>query len=46
MTNFGIAEFLGCFFFLPLLNYLYFAVFDGIGIFKDAFFTTNRRTRL
>lgn len=37
MINFGIAEFLGCMFFFPFLIYIFYALFDGLGIFKDIF---------
>jgi hypothetical protein len=44
MVNYGIAEFLGCMFFLPVLIYLTFAIFDGLGIFKDIFEGGRKRT--
>ena len=43
--NYGISEFLGCFFFLPILPFLIFSVMDGLGIFRDQFMTSNRRPR-
>ena len=35
LANFSIEEFLGIIFFLPLLIYFIYVVFDGIGMFKD-----------
>jgi hypothetical protein len=43
MLNYGPAEFFGTMFFLPVLIYLTFAIFDGIGIFRDVFKTPERR---
>jgi len=43
MLNYGISEFLGSMFFLPILVYLTFAIFDGIGIFRDIFKSPERR---
>jgi hypothetical protein len=37
MLDYGIGEFLGSMFFMPVLIYFTFAIFDGIGIFKDVF---------
>jgi len=43
MLNWGISEFFGCLFFLPIFIYLAFVIFDGIGIFRDVFKTPERR---
>lgn len=43
--NYGISEFLGCFFFLPLIPYLIFAIIDGLGVFRDQFLISHRKTR-
>jgi hypothetical protein len=45
MLDWGVAEFFGIMFFLPLLAYLTFAVFDGFGILRDVFMTSNRKPR-
>jgi hypothetical protein len=43
MENWGISEFFGIVFFLPLLSYLVFALFDGLSIFRDVFSNPGRR---
>lgn len=45
LENFSIGEFLGIIFFMPLLIWLPLVLFDGIGIFKDAFYTSYRSTK-
>ena len=43
--NYGISEFLGCFFFLPIIPFLLFAVMDGLGVFRDQFAVSHRKPR-
>jgi hypothetical protein len=45
MVNWGISEFLGCMFILPMFAYLNFVIFEGIGILKDQFKTSNKLPR-
>jgi hypothetical protein len=45
IANFSIEEFLGIMFFFPLFIYLTLVVFDGLGIFRDVFFTSTRKRR-
>ena len=45
LENFSIGDFFGTIFILPILIWLPLVVFDGIGIFKDMFFTSNRKPR-
>lgn len=45
LADYSIQEFLGMIFFLPILIWLVLVLFDGIGIFKDVFFTSNRKPR-
>ena len=42
LANFSIEEFLGITFFLPFLIWFIYVIFDGIGIFRDAFFPYKR----
>ena len=42
LANFSIGEFLGITFFLPFLIWFIYIVFDGFGIFRDAFFPYKR----
>jgi len=46
LENWTIAEFFGTIVFLPILMYLALMIFDGIGIYKDWFFTSSRRPRI
>ncbi len=41
----GIEEFLAIIFLAPVLNWLTLVLLDGIGLFKDRFYTSNRRFR-
>jgi len=43
MANWGISEFFGCLFYFSFLVYLTFAFFDGLGVFRDAFWTGRGR---
>jgi len=45
MLNWGISEFFGIMFFLPIFPYLTFVIFDGFGVFRDVFMTSNRKAR-
>jgi hypothetical protein len=38
-----ISDFFGLIIFMPLLIYLALLLFDGLGIFKDIFYTSDRR---
>jgi len=46
VENLTIEHFLGCVIFLPIFIYLTLVVFDGMGFFRDMFYTSNRRRRL
>ena len=47
MITFGVNEFLGCMFFLPIFVYLPFALFEGLGwTLRDPFFISRNRKRL
>jgi len=43
--DYGISEFLAVVFLSPFLIWFVLILFDGLGIFKDNFYTSNRRTR-
>lgn len=45
LENLTISDFLGIVIFMPFLIYLTLVIFDGIGIFRDIFYTSNRRER-
>lgn len=45
IVDFTIKEFLGMMIFFPFLVYFTLIIFDGIGIFRDIFFTSDRRRR-
>lgn len=45
LENLTIEHFLGVIIFLPFLIFYGLIILDGIGIFRDIFFTTNRRIR-
>jgi len=45
LENLTISDFLGIIIFLPFFIYMTLVIFDGIGIFRDIFYTSNRRTR-
>jgi len=44
-TNFTISEFLGIIIGFAWFIWLTIVIFDGFGIFKDIFYTSNRRPR-
>jgi len=46
IVNWGISEFFGTIMFLPFIMYLTLMVFDGVGLYKDWFFTSSRRPRI
>lgn len=46
IENFTIENFLACVVFLPIFIYLTLVVWDGVGYFRDIFYTSNRRRRL
>jgi len=45
MENWGIAEFFGTLFYTGILIFFPLILFDGIGIFKDIFYTSDRGPR-
>jgi len=45
LENFSIGEFFGIIFIFPFLIWLPLVLFDGIGVFKDAFFNYDRKSR-
>ncbi len=45
VANLTIEHFFGLIIFLPFLIFYGVVMLDGIGIFRDVFFTTNRRRR-
>jgi len=44
-NNFGINEFLAIIFITPVFYYLTLILFEGIGIFKDNFYISQRKWR-
>lgn len=45
MTEYSIGEFIAVILIAPVLSYLAIILFDGLGIFKDNFYISNRRMR-
>jgi len=43
LENLTIEDFLGITFFLPIFIWLALVVFDGIGVLRDQFYTSDRR---
>jgi len=45
LENFSIGEFFGVIFIFPLFIWLALVFYDGLGIFKDVFYTSGRSPR-
>ena len=45
MENYTIKEFFGYLFLTGFIIWITYMIFDGFGIFKDFFYTSNRRRR-
>lgn len=46
VENLTVKDFFGCMIFLPFFIYFTLTLLDGLGIFKDVFFTSNVRRRI
>lgn len=45
VENLSIGEFFACIFILPFFIWYALVLFDGLGIFKDAFYISKRKNR-
>jgi len=45
IENLTIGDFLGVIIFMPIFIWLTLVLLDGFGLFRDIFYTSNRRTR-